>query len=259
MQCQNKIVLITGASSGIGQACAEGFAKQGAHLIICGRNQQRLQKVAANISKHHYVKILPLAFDITDAMAVEDAITKLPPEWQAIDILVNNAGMALGYDKLYAGSLADWDQVIDTNIKSVVYMTRFIVANMIQRQRGHVINIGSISSRQTYSGGSVYCATKFAVRGLTDTLRMDVHGTPIRVTLIDPGMVKTDFFDVRLQGDSAKVAALFAGMTPLNPEDVAAAVVFCATQPAHVCIQEVTVMPTDQASGTMIYRRKSNE
>lgn len=259
MRCQNKIVLITGASSGIGQACAQAFAEQGAHLILCGRNELRLQKIMAKITKHHYVKILPLAFDITDAAVVEKMVMNLPAEWRDIDILVNNAGMALGYDKLYNGKLEDWDKVIATNINSVVYMTRFIVANMVQRQQGHVINIGSISSRQTYSGGSVYCATKFAVRGLTDTLRMDVHGTSIRVTLIDPGMVKTDFFNHRVQGDATKVEALFAGMTPLQPADVAAAVVFCATQPAHVCIQEVTIMPTDQTSGTLVHRRKAHE
>ncbi len=257
MGLQGKKVLITGASSGIGKACAEAFAKEGVDLIICGRNQPKLQKVVNDLTKTRYVKVLPLAFDITDAQAVENAITQLPDEWRDIDILVNNAGMALGYDKLYAGNVQDWDQVIDTNIKSMIYMTRFVVAHMVRRQQGHIINMGSISSRQTYSGGSVYCASKFAVRGLTDTLRMDVHGTSIRVSLIDPGMVKTDFFDVRLQGDQEKVNALFAGMTPLQPQDVAETVVFCASRPAHVCIQELTVMPTDQTTGTMIAPKKS--
>lgn len=257
MRCQGKKILITGASNGIGRACAEGFAKEGADIIICGRDQQRLQKITDNLTKNHYIKVLPLSFDVSDAQAVENALTNLPMEWQDIDILINNAGLALGYDKLFAGNVHDWDKVIDTNIKSVVYMTRFVVANMVKRQQGHIINTGSISSRQTYSGGSVYCATKFAVRGLTDTLRMDLHGTPIRVTLIDPGMVKTDFFDVRLEGDQSKVDALFAGMTPLLPEDVADTVVYCATRPAHVCIQEMTVMPTDQTTGQMVYRRKT--
>lgn len=255
MRCQGKKILITGASSGIGRACAENFAKEGADLILCGRDQQRLQKITNNLTKSYYVKVLPLSFDVSDAQAVEQALTNLPVEWQDIDILINNAGFALGYDKLYSGNVHDWDKVIDTNIKSVVYMTRFVVANMVKRQQGHVINVGSISSRQTYSGGSVYCATKFAVRGLTDTLRMDLHGTSIRVSLIDPGMVKTDFFDVRLEGDQTKVEALFAGMTPLSPEDVADSIVYCATRPAHVCIQEMTVMPTDQTTGQMIYRR----
>lgn len=255
MRCHGKKILITGASSGIGQACAESFAKEGADLILCGRNAERLQHIANTITKMHGVKVLPLVFDITQASAVEQALAHLPAEWQDIDVLVNNAGMALGYDKLYAGNIQDWDKVIDTNIKSVVYMTRFVVVNMVKRQSGHVINIGSISSRQTYAGGSVYCATKFAVRGLTDTLRMDLHGTPIRVSLIDPGMVKTDFFDVRLQGDKTKVDALFAGMTPLQPADVADTVIYCATRPAHVAIHEINIMPTDQTSGTLIYRR----
>jgi len=258
VSCQEKIVLITGASNGIGKACAEGFAKEGAHLILCGRNAERLQSVANALTKNHYIKVLPLIFDITHAQSIEEALTSLTPEWQNIDILVNNAGMALGYDKLYAGNLNDWDKVIDTNIKSVVYMSRFVVANMIKRQQGHVINIGSVSSRQTYVGGSVYCATKFAVRGLTDTLRMDLNGTGVRVSLIDPGMVKTDFFDVRLQGDQSKVEALFAGFIPLAPEDVADAVVYCATRPKHVTVQEITVTPTDQ-TGHLIFRRSSNE
>ncbi|MBS0350611.1 MAG: SDR family NAD(P)-dependent oxidoreductase [Proteobacteria bacterium] len=259
LTCQGKKVLITGATSGIGKACAERFAKEGAHLILCGRNQQRLHSLEQHLSKTCYTKILPLIFDITDPKAVEETISNLPVDWRDIDILINNAGMALGYDKLYQGNVHAWDQVIDTNLKGVIYMTRYVAAGMVQRQRGHIINIGSISSRQTYSGGSVYCATKFAVRGLTDTLRMDLHGSSIKVTLIDPGMVKTDFFDVRLQGDQAKVDALFQGLNPLQPEDVADVIVYCASLPAHVCIQELTLMPTDQTTGTMVYRRKDNE
>jgi hypothetical protein len=259
MHCQGKKVLITGASSGIGRACAEGFAKEGADLILCGRDEQRLQTVVKSITGHRYTKVLPLLFDITDPQSVENSLTNLPSEWRDIDILINNAGLALGYDKLYAGNLQEWDKVIDTNIKSVVYMTRFVVADMVKRNQGHIINIGSISSRTTYSGGSVYCATKYAVRALTDTLRMDLHGTPIRVTLVDPGMVQTNFFDIRLQGDRSKVEALFAGMTPLQPEDIADSVVYCATRPAHVSIHELNIMPTDQTAAHMIYRRKIDE
>lgn len=256
MRCKNKKVLITGASSGIGAACAKGFAKEGADLVLCGRHPERLQQIAESINREFDVRVFSLIFDITQALEIENALKKLPEEWREIDILINNAGLALGYDKLYSGHIEEWDKVIDTNIKGVVYMTRFIVADMVRRQKGHIINLGSISSRQTYSGGSVYCATKFAVRGLTDTLRMDLHGTPIRVSLIDPGMVKTDFFDVRVQGDSSKIEALFKGMIPLQAEDVADAVVYCATRPAHVAIHEICIMPTDQASGQMIYRRK---
>lgn len=259
MLCQGKKVLITGASSGIGRACAESFAKSGADIILCGRDYHRLQKVANLVTKTHYIKVMPLVFDITNAQAAEQALKSLPDEWKNIDILINNAGMALGYDKLFSGNLQDWDKVIDTNIKSVVYMTRLVVAGMVERQKGHVINIGSISSRQTYSGGSVYCATKYAVRALTDTLRLDLLGTPLRVTLVDPGMVKTDFFDTRVQGDQNKIQELFSGIIPLQPEDVADAVLYCATRPAHVSIHEINIMPTDQASGTQFFRRKEHD
>ncbi len=259
MRCQGKKILITGATSGIGQACAELFAKEGADLILCGRVESRLQKILHKITSQYYVKGLPLVFDISQAQDVEKALESLPEEWQDIDVLVNNAGLALGYDKLFAGNLKEWDTVIDTNIKSVVYMTRFVVANMVKRGKGHVVNIGSISSRTTYPGGSVYCASKYAVRALTDTLRLDLHGTGIRVTLVDPGMVKTPFFDVRLQGDQQKVKALFSGMQPLLAEDVADSVVYCVTRPAHVSIHEINIMPTDQSASHMIYRRESHE
>jgi 3-hydroxy acid dehydrogenase / malonic semialdehyde reductase len=259
MRFKEQKVIITGASSGIGRACAESFAKEGADLVLCARHEQRLKEVCDRLISAHGVQIQPLIFDITNASAVEKALGELPASWQKIDILINNAGLALGYDKLYAGNLQEWDTVIDTNLKGVVYMTRFVAGGMVKRQQGHIINIGSISSRQTYSGGSVYCASKFAVRGLTDTLRMDLHGSQVRVSLIDPGMVKTDFFDVRLQNDSDKVAALFAGLNPLTPQDVADAVIYCASRPPHVTIQEITIMPTDQTSGQMIYRRETKK
>lgn len=255
MRCQGKKILITGATSGIGRACAEQFAKEGADLILCGRDRFRLQEILNEITSQYYVKGLPLGFDIRNGQDVEQALASLPSEWQDIDVLINNAGLALGYDKLYSGNLQEWDTVIDTNIKSVVYMTRFVVANMVKRSTGYVVNIGSISSRTTYPGGSVYCASKYAVRALTDTLRMDLHGTGIRVTLVDPGMVKTAFFDVRLQGDQQKVQALFSGMRPLLPEDVADSVVYCVTRPAHVSIHELNIMPTDQSAAHMIHRR----
>lgn len=243
---KDKRVFITGASSGIGRACAEQFAREGAHLIICARRADRLQKLAESLSADYAVDVIPLAFDITDVQAIEKALASLPSSSRNIDILLNNAGMALGYDKLYEGNLAEWDQVIDTNIKSVVYMTRLIVPNMLERKQGHIINIGSISSRAVYTGASVYCATKFAVRGLTDTLRMDLHGTSIRVSIIDPGLVKTDFFDVRFHGDHDKTAILFEGMTPLEPSDIADSVIYCATRPPHVTISDMTIIPTDR-------------
>lgn len=259
MRCQGKKILITGASSGIGLACAEQFAKEGADLILCGRDHSRLQKILNKITSQYYIKGLPLAFDIRDGREVEKALVGIPSEWQDIDILINNAGLALGYDKLFSGNLQEWETVIDTNIKSVVYMTRFVVAGMVTRGKGYVVNIGSISSRTTYPGGSVYCASKYAVRALTDTLRLDLHGTGIRVTLVDPGMVKTPFFDVRLQGDQQKVQALFSGMRPLLPEDVADSVVYCVTRPPHVSIHELNIMPTDQSAAHLIHRRAADE
>jgi 3-hydroxy acid dehydrogenase/malonic semialdehyde reductase len=259
MRCQGKKILITGASSGIGRACAEQFAQEGADLILCGRDEPRLQKILNQVTSQYYIKGLPLAFDISQAEEVEKALKTLPNEWRDIDVLVNNAGLALGYDKLYSGNVQEWDRVIDTNIKSVVYMTRFVVADMVKKGKGQVVNIGSISSRTTYTGGSVYCASKYAVRALTDTLRADLHGTGIRVTLVDPGLVKTSFFDTRLQGDQQKVDEIFAGMQALLPEDVADSVVYCVTRPPHVSIHEINIMPTDQTAAHLIHRRKKDE
>lgn len=246
MQLQKKCVLITGATSGIGKACALRFAHEGANLILCGRRADKLEALALGLHKECSVDIKLLVFDITNAAAVENALKDLSDHWQEIDILVNNAGIALGYDKIYEGNFADWQKMLDTNVMGVLYVSRYVVAEMVKRRLGHVINIGSISAHRVYAGGGVYCATKFAIRAITDTLKMEVHGTPIRVSLINPGLVKTEFFDVRFRGDQAKAEALFADLTPLQASDIADAVIYCATRPAHVNIKEINIMPTDQ-------------
>ncbi len=234
------------ATSGIGKACALRFAHEGANLILCGRRADKLEALALGLHKEYSVDIKLLVFDITNAAAVEKALKDLSDHWQEIDILVNNAGIALGYDKIYEGNFADWQKMLDTNVMGVLYVSRYVVAGMVKRQLGHVINIGSISAHRVYAGGGVYCATKFAIRAITDTLKMEVHGTPIRVSLINPGLVKTEFFDVRFRGDQAKAEALFADLTPLQAGDIADAVIYCATRPAHVNIKEINIMPTDQ-------------
>jgi 3-hydroxy acid dehydrogenase/malonic semialdehyde reductase len=254
MRCKDKIVFITGASSGIGKACAEQFAAAGAHVILCARRAEKLKVLAENLTKQFSIKTLPLVLDLTKTDKLEKAFQALPDFWKNIDILVNNAGMALGYDKLFTGNIADWEKVIDLNIKSVLAVTRFIVPHMITRQTGHIINLGSMSSRYVYATGGIYCATKFAVRAMTQTLKVELLGTPIRVSLINPGFVRTEFFDVRFAGDPAKVEELFANFSPLSAEDVADAVVYCATRPLNVDIIELNLVPTYQAPGVAIHR-----
>ncbi len=256
MRCTNKIVMITGASSGIGRASAEQFAREGAHLILCARREDKLKELADNLSQQFAVKTLPFPVDVSEMDKIEKQIQKLSSFWKNVDILVNNAGMALGYDQMFNGKMEDWEQVINVNIKGVLAMIRLIVPQMIERQTGHIINLGSISSRYVYGGGGVYCATKYAVRAMTESLKMEVHGTPIRVSLINPGMVKTEFFDVRFGGDPKKVEEMFANFTPLNPEDVADAIVYCVTRPLHVDVTELTLVPTYQTPGLGTYRKK---
>lgn len=256
MNCKDKIVLITGASSGIGKACAEQFAAQGAHLILCARREDKLKELANVLSEQFSIKVLPLEIDLLDKAKVIEKIQNLPSFWQNVDILINNAGVALGYDQLSNGRLEDWETVIDVNIKGVLLMIRYLIPQMLKRQTGHIVNIGSISSRYVYAGGSVYCATKYAVRAITETVKMEVHGTPIRVTLINPGMVKTEFFEVRFAGDQEKAEEMFADFTPLNPEDIANTIVFCVNQPAHVDVTELTLVPTSQTPGLGIFRKK---
>lgn len=250
-----KIVLITGASSGIGEACARAFAAQEARLILAARRVERLEKLRSVLFMRYGALVHTLTLDVRDQAAVDEAISGLPAEWGAIEVLVNNAGLSRGLDKLHEGSLADWEEMIDTNLKGLLYVTRAVLPGMVQRRRGHVINIGSIAGHQAYPGGNVYCATKFAVNGLTQGLRIDTLGTGVRVSTVDPGMVETEFSVVRYHGDETRAAKTYTGVTPLTGADVAEAVIFCATRPAHVNINEVIIMPTDQATVTHVHRR----
>lgn len=254
MRCKDWRILITGASSGIGRATAECFAKEGAKLLLIARSSDKLSDLAEHLSGEYGVEVHTVQLDVRDREAVERALDSLPTAWQAIDVLVNNAGLALGLEPLHEGDIDQWEQMIDTNIKGVLFITRFVLGNMLKRNRGHIINIGSISARQVYSGGVVYCATKFALRAISEGIKMDAHGTPIRTTSIDPGMVESQFSVTRFSGDQSKAEAVYEGLTPLQPEDVADAIVYAATRPAHVNVREMQIFPTAQTASHLIDR-----
>ncbi len=254
MSLKNQLVLITGASSGIGAACAQHFAEQGARLILVARSLDKLNAIADKLNTQHNTDCHVLQLDVSDAAAVEEALTNLPADYQAIDILINNAGLAQGLDKVYEADINDWDTMIDVNIKGLLYVTRIVSAGMMERNTGHIINVGSISAHQVYAGGGVYCATKFAVKALTRGIKMDVHGTPIRVSQVDPGMANTNYAVTRFKGDQETADAIYAGMTPLTGDDVAETVVFCASRPAHVNISEIQVLPVDQTAQHMVHK-----
>lgn len=252
---QNQIVLITGASSGIGTACAKIFAGAGAKLILAARRLERLQEIADALNKEFGTEANLLQLDVRDRSAVESTISSLPPAWSDIDILINNAGLSRGLNKLHEGDFQDWEEMIDTNIKGLLYLTRYVVPGMVHRGRGHVVNLGSIAGHQTYPGGNVYCATKAAVKALSEGLKQDLLGTPVRVTSVDPGMVETEFSEVRFHGDVDRAKGVYQGVKPLTPDDVADVIFFCATRSPHVNINEVVLMPVDQASATLVNRR----
>lgn len=252
---ENKIVLITGASSGIGRSCSRAFAARGAKLILAARRAERLEEIAAGIKREHGSATHILKLDVRDANAVKKAMSDLPPEWRTIEVLVNNAGLSRGLDKLHEGKLEDWEEMIDTNLKGLLYVSRAVIPGMVARGRGHVINIGSIAGHEVYPSGNVYNATKFGERALTKGLRMDLNGTGLRVTSVDPGMTQTEFSLVRFRGDGERAAEVYQGFTPLTPDDIADAVVYCATRPPHVDVAEIVVMPTDQASTTLVHRK----
>jgi serine 3-dehydrogenase len=243
-----KIVLVTGASAGIGRACAEVFARAGCRLILAARRRSRLEELAAQLAETHQSQPYLLDLDVRDYQAVTAAISGLPPAWSAIDILVNNAGLSRGLDKLHEAQTVDWEEMIDTNLKGLLWVSRAVIPGMVQRDRGHIINIGSIAGHQVYPGGSVYCATKYAVGAVTQGMRIDLLGTRVRVSTVDPGMVQTDFSVVRFRGDQKRADNVYRQFPPLQAEDVAETVLFCATRPAHVNISEIIVMPQDQAT-----------
>ena len=251
----NKIVFITGASSGIGKACTEQFAAEGAKLILTARRRERLESLSAELKSKHNNDVLCLNLDVQDQKNVASTIEKLPHDWQNIDILINNAGKALSTNKIQEGELDDWEDMIDTNIKGLLYVTRAILPGMIARNSGYIINISSTAGHHNYASGNVYCATKHAVRSLSESMRLDLCGTAIRVTDIAPGMVHTEFSEVRWKGDKAKADDFYKNMTPLNANDIADSIIFCVTRPAHVNIAELVIYPTDQASPTVVSRK----
>ncbi len=250
----NKIVFITGATSGIGLGCARKFAANGDKLILTGRNATRLSEISSEL-KAQGAQVVTLKFDVRDREAAQEAIESLPAEWSKIDVLVNNAGLALGLEPEYEGDFSDWDGMIDTNIKGLLTMTRLIVPGMIERNSGHIINIGSVAGDAAYAGGNVYCATKAAVKALSDGLRIDVASTAVRVTNLKPGLVETNFSNVRFHGDTDRAAKLYQGIKPLTGDDIADVAVYAANAPAHVQIAEVLILATHQASGSVIVRK----
>lgn len=252
---KGKTVLITGATSGIGEGCAHKFAAMGSNLILNGRNIEKLNQLKEELTALG-VEVLTLPFDVRDRAAMRAAIDSLQGPWQQIDVLINNAGLVIGVDKEFEGNLDEWDIVLDTNIKALLSMTRMIVPGMVARGRGHIINIGSIAGDAAYPGGSVYCATKAAVKALSDGLRIDLVDTPLRVTNIKPGMVETNFTVVRYRGDKQRADDFYKGIRPLTGDDIAEVVYYAASAPEHVQIAEVLVMPTHQATGTISYREK---
>ncbi|MGD9897533.1 MAG: SDR family oxidoreductase [Calditrichaceae bacterium] len=251
---KNKIVLITGATSGIGEACARAFAKEGSNLILTGRRGDRLEKLSKELQKNHNINCFLLSFDIRDKSKVSEKISSLPEEWQSIDILINNAGLARGVSKVFEMTAEDYDEVIDTNVKGLLYITRAVVPGMIKRNKGHVVNLGSIAGHEVYPGGNVYCATKHAVDALTKALRIELVETPIRVSTVDPGLVETEFSMVRFRGDKDKAESVYKNLTPLRGDDIADVIIFITSRPAHVQIAEVIVFPTDQASSSVLHR-----
>jgi 3-hydroxy acid dehydrogenase / malonic semialdehyde reductase len=254
MRLDGKIVFVTGASAGIGAATALAFAAEGARLLLAARRAEKLAGVALRVIERGAKAVHSIDLDVRDRRAVQQGIDSLPPEWAEIDILVNNAGLSRGLEKLYKGDIQDWEEMIDTNVKGLLYVTRAVVPGMVARGRGHIINLGSTAGELTYPNGAVYCATKAAERSINDGLRQDVLGTPIRVTSVDPGMVQTDFSLVRFRGDADRAANVYKGVKPLVAEDVADVIVWAASRPAHVNIARVLMTPVQQANSLLFHR-----
>lgn len=253
---QHKTVFITGASAGIGEATAIAFAEQGARLILTARRKEKLDLLAKSLKEKFNTESLCLSMDVTRQKEVQTTIDRLPPAWAEIDILVNNAGLGRGVDKIHEANIEDWEEMIDTNVKGLLYVSRAVIPGMVRRNRGHVINLGSAAGHEVYPGGNVYCATKHAVDALTKGMRMDLVDTQIRVSTVDPGLVETDFGIVRFKGDTEKAKKPYENIKPLVGADIADIIVFIASRPAHVNINEVIVMPKAQASTTMVHRGK---
>ena len=251
---KDKVVLITGASSGIGAATARAFAEHGVKLLLCARRLDKLQAMETELRDKGAADLFVFELDVQDRDEVEGTLNTLPDAWGAIDILVNNAGLSRGLDKLWEDDVQNWEEMIDTNVKGLLYVTRTVVPGMVGRGRGHVINLGSIAGHMVYPGGHVYCATKAAERSITEGLRIDLNGTPVRVTSVDPGMVETDFSNIRFRGDAERAKKVYAGLDPLTPEDIAETIVWTAMRPSHVEIQTVVITPTAQANAYVVKR-----
>jgi serine 3-dehydrogenase len=251
---KEKIVCITGASAGIGEACARAFAAEGSHLLLTARRLDRARTLADALTKEYGVKTFTARLDVTRRRDVEKLFAELRAPWDAIDILVNNAGLSRGLTKIQEGSIQDWEEMVDTNIKGLLYVTRAVLPRMVERKRGLVINLGSIAGHQVYPGGNVYCASKAAVNQLAWGMKMDLLGSGVRVCSVEPGLVQTEFSQVRFRGDTERAARVYADTRPLQAEDVAETVIFCATRPPHVEITSVIIMPTDQASVNHVLR-----
>lgn len=252
---KNKTVFITGASSGIGRSSAVAFAKLGAQILICARRGEKLRSLAQELISTYGVKVHTFTLDVRDQHSVKETLNSLPAEWKNISVLVNNAGLSRGLDNFQDAKIEDWEEMIDTNVKGLLYITRTVLPGMIERNEGHVINIGSVAGHWTYPKGNVYAATKFAVNALSQGLKMDLLGTPIRVTSIDPGLVETEFSVVRFRGDSDRAKKVYEGLSPLTPDDIAESIVWVATRPAHVNVNSIVLMTTDQSAPTMVHRK----
>lgn len=254
-----KIACITGASAGIGEACAAVFAREGYDLLLCARRLERVEKLAGRLRQAHGVHTHVFQLDVRDRDAVATAFGALPGEWAQIDVLVNNAGLSQGLDPIHTGDIDDWERMVDTNVKGLLYVSRAVSPGMVARKSGHIINIGSIAGKEVYPNGNVYCATKHAVDALTQGMRIDLLPAGIRVTAVNPGMVETEFSEVRFKGDAARAKAVYHNLVPLSAMDVAEAVWFAASRPPHVTINDLLIMPTAQASATQVVRRDNDK
>mgnify|MGYP001818290255 FL=1 len=254
LDLNGKTVLITGASSGIGAACAEIFADARCRLLLAARRLDRLEVLAERLNTEYGAAVLVGALDVRDREAVDAWVEGLAPEWAAIDVLVNNAGLARGLSTVWEGDINDWEEMIDTNVKGLLWVTRAVLRGMVARGGGHVINIGSIAGHETYPGGNVYCASKHAVTAVGRALNIDVLGTGVRVSSVDPGLVDTEFSVVRFHGDQGRADSVYEGLEPLHGADVADAVLFCATRPPHANVREMILMPSAQAAAVHVHR-----
>jgi len=253
---KGKIVLVTGASGGIGAATTLAFAREGARLLLAARRAGKLAEVASRALEEGAAAVHSIDLDVRNRNAVQRAIDELPEEWAAIDVLINNAGLSRGLEKVYTGRIDDWEEMIDTNIKGLLYLVRAVVPGMVVRKRGHVVNLGSMAGEMVYPNGAVYCGTKSAAHAINDGLREDLLGTPVRVTSVDPGMVETDFSLVRFHGDAGRAAKVYNGLTPLTAEDVADAILWAVTRPAHVNIARISLSSIHQANTLLLHREQ---